>query len=258
MKMSMFDIKLLAVSALFAASTSALAAPLGTTNYATLTGPDVQTVDFEDLDQQSGAVYFNDVIVSNGVRFGEHFAGQQLTNNGVYDALGSSTAGGRLAVVAGEPDQNLMLDTNSLGNTRLVGLSADDRGGSLAMMFASDQSSFGFQAVRNGSGDSFLSATVKFFGADGSLIDSQVITIKPDSDNDWSHEYFAFSHGAADIRGVSIEQNGDDGAFLWFDNFKYGTPAAVAAVPEPETYALMLAGLSVVGFAKRRRHTRSA
>ena len=33
----------------------------------------------------------------------------------------------------------------------------------------------------------------------------------------------------------------------------YGTMSTVAAVPEPETYALVLAGLGVVGFAARRR-----
>jgi hypothetical protein len=37
---------------------------------------------------------------------------------------------------------------------------------------------------------------------------------------------------------------------MGFDNF------SVTAVPEPETYALMLAGLGVVGFVARRRKTK--
>ena len=37
-----------------------------------------------------------------------------------------------------------------------------------------------------------------------------------------------------------------------------GTATAVSAVPEPETYALLLAGLGVLGFAARRRKQKAA
>lgn len=36
-------------------------------------------------------------------------------------------------------------------------------------------------------------------------------------------------------------------------NVANGATGAVAAIPEPETYLLMLAGLGVLGFAARRR-----
>ena len=39
----------------------------------------------------------------------------------------------------------------------------------------------------------------------------------------------------------------------WADQFYLSGMTAVAAVPEPETYALMLAGLAAVGFVARRR-----
>jgi hypothetical protein len=37
------------------------------------------------------------------------------------------------------------------------------------------------------------------------------------------------------------------------DDFLYAEPLAIGAVPEPQSYALMLAGLGLVGWAARRR-----
>ena len=66
---------------------------------------------------------------------------------------------------------------------------------------------------------------------------------------------------AARLNGVAISQLGAagvNGAFVAFsDAGEIGSPGRIdgmaAAVPEPETYALMLAGLAVVGSIKRRR-----
>lgn len=45
------------------------------------------------------------------------------------------------------------------------------------------------------------------------------------------------------------------GALVFADAVTYGTFQAVAAVPEPETYAMMLAGLGLLGFMARcRKH----
>jgi len=44
-----------------------------------------------------------------------------------------------------------------------------------------------------------------------------------------------------------------DHKFIWFNINDQGNPVPV--VPEPETYALMLAGLGLLGaIARRRRH----
>ena len=48
------------------------------------------------------------------------------------------------------------------------------------------------------------------------------------------------------------------GGFLWpgADNLTLAAAAAVTAVPEPETYALMLGGLGLLGFISRRRQAK--
>lgn len=52
------------------------------------------------------------------------------------------------------------------------------------------------------------------------------------------------------IKGVSLPAGNE---FIGLDNVSV-TPGTVTAVPEPETYALMLAGLAVVGSIARRRY----
>ena len=47
------------------------------------------------------------------------------------------------------------------------------------------------------------------------------------------------------------------GPFLAASGAEIGSPGAVAAVPEPKTYGLMLAGLALVGAIARRRKRRS-
>jgi hypothetical protein len=44
----------------------------------------------------------------------------------------------------------------------------------------------------------------------------------------------------------------------FFYAFTVGLNGPVAAIPEPETYAMLLAGLGLLGFAARRRHLRRA
>jgi len=62
---------------------------------------------------------------------------------------------------------------------------------------------------------------------------------------------------AAKLNNASISQlstAGVNGAFVSFNGAEIGSPGLIAnPVPEPETYALMLAGLGVMAFVTRRR-----
>lgn len=56
-----------------------------------------------------------------------------------------------------------------------------------------------------------------------------------------------------DLARVSWQTIAGGGGWGQFDNVNVGMAAVMAPVPEPETYALMLAGLAMVAFMVRRR-----
>jgi spore coat protein U-like protein len=60
------------------------------------------------------------------------------------------------------------------------------------------------------------------------------------------------------VSGINNQNVIDFGTFALTKNLdgSYYGEISVTAVPEPETYALMLAGLGLVGFAARRKSMR--
>jgi hypothetical protein len=59
------------------------------------------------------------------------------------------------------------------------------------------------------------------------------------------------------LLAADCEPTGHEGT-VYLDGFGAALPPPVTGVPEPETYALMLAGLGVVAFARRRQQRKAA
>lgn len=217
-------------------------------HYAALTG--TESVSFANVvGGPSPGTNYDDILFIGGVGFGERFSGQTLTASGNFDVLGGAPSGG-LTLLAGTAGQNLAFFQSPAGQV-LSGIGPagfplfDAIGeGAVSLLFASDQSEFGFR-LAGGNGGTVL---VDFFRADGSLIQSLGLGNIPLITS------FGFTRdgGLADIRGISISNNDLTGIGL--AGFRHNVQSPV---PEPSTWAMMIAGFGMLGATIRRRGRRS-
>ena len=83
-------------------------------------------------------------------------------------------------------------------------------------------------------------------GIDGKQFDFLIVNRQP-----WTHYEFAFTYaGGSNLFVLSAQRNGTDSDGE-FDNVNL--TALSAPIPEPESYAMLLAGLGLLGFMARRR-----
>lgn len=75
----------------------------------------------------------------------------------------------------------------------------------------------------------------------------------------------AVGFGDGQSNGFVLEGSTENGIsravqnhYIWFNLNQRGEPTPVPSIPEPETYALMAAGLAALGVVSRRRQKRSA
>lgn len=63
--------------------------------------------------------------------------------------------------------------------------------------------------------------------------------------------------GLNNVQISQLSQTGVNGAFIAANNpYEIGSPGMIAAVPEPEQYAMLLAGLGVIGAVARRKQAK--
>ena len=238
---------LAAAAAVVTFGASANAAPINQVTYDSLIGTEFVT--FDDLAGGSApGTNYDALVSSNGVGLGEHFVGQTVGSSGGFDTLSGSPTG-PLTLAVGAAGRNLNIfnfSTNvltGLGPSGYPDFNAIGEG-AFAVQFSSDQSEFGFQLVGGDGG----SATVSFFNASGGLIEEILLS-------NLANTYYGFSRdgGVKDIRGISIWNT--DGGGIGFDNLKFDVKSIFVpgAVPEPGTWAMMIAGFGLIGASMRRR-----
>lgn len=127
---------------------------------------------------------------------------------------------------------------------------------SFTLNFSTGLTSFGFSdsAILVPSINSpWTASAYAGLGGSGALLDTE--SYSPSA----THPTASFTLTGASIMSVTFNQTPSSNAAFYaanLDDFVLTGPN-VSAIPEPETYALMLAGLGLLGFAARRRKQKS-
>ena len=177
---------------------------------------------FEDvLGGNAPGTNYDGLLWSGGIQFAERFVGQTLSYNGNFDVV-SGNPSNPLTLQTGLPGQNLDVfdyTTNVLTGLGPLGFPDIDAigEGSMALVLPTPQSSVSFQLVGGNGG----SATLGFYGADGSLIDNIVVSGLAE------FRYgFATADGKKSITGILIQNTDPSG--IGVDNICFGLIAVSA------------------------------
>lgn len=215
----------IAVAALMAATSVAQAAPI-TASSATFAGT---VIDFNDFDgyilpQIDGGDLITHLDLGSGVTITTtafSVVGQNafdLDQNGLWTVVGNDNRDGNFvstAFVKGKGE----ITFDFTAPVQQVGIFANQ-----------------FQALGENN-----SLAVLAYDMNGNVLETFTVSIDTAWDGYDEGMFIGFSRASADIYGFGIA----DGSFV-VDNL-------VFAIPEPETYAMLIAGLGLLGAAARRR-----
>jgi hypothetical protein len=141
-------------------------------------------------------------------------------------------------------DQNGLWSVVGNGNRdgNFVSTAFSNNNGSINFTFATPMQQVGIFANQNQALFENNSLQVLAYDFNGNILESFRVSIDTDAFGYDEGKFVGFARASADIYGFGLS----DGTFV-VDNL------TISAVPEPETYAMFLAGLGLLGAASRRR-----
>ncbi|WP_341928635.1 PEP-CTERM sorting domain-containing protein [Methyloversatilis discipulorum] len=150
-------------------------------------------------------------------------------------------------IFTGDADSQLGGFIADLGNNGLWGagnhFAATGFIGELRFTFAELTASAGALVNHFANNDLPFSVVVSAYGDNNQIIESYTLAVSTGAASLNEGLFLGITRDVADIRSISFKGNG-----VVVDNL-----AVAAPVPEPETYAMLLAGLGLIGMAARRR-----
>lgn len=193
---------------------------------------------------QAGAltIDFGTSVATNSGPVAGSLSGADFVYSGSGGGVSYTYLGGALYNLVTSPISSVTArPVGSVDNFHSVGTSPAAQTGPAEVQFSSGLSYFGFLW---GSADTYN--TVKFYDGLTLLGSYTGSVLTPSNGNQAVAAYFNVLAGPGEqITRVTFAST--QNAFET-DNHAY-----IAAIPEPETYALLLAGLGLLGFAARRR-----
>jgi len=141
-------------------------------------------------------------------------------------------------------DQNGLWSVVGNGNRdgNFVSTAFSNNNGSINFTFATPMQQVGIFANQNQALFENNSLQLLAYDFNGNVLESFNVSIDTDVNNYDEGKFVGFARASADIYGFGLS----NGTFV-VDNL------TISAVPEPETYAMFLAGLGLLGAASRRR-----
>ena len=174
----------------------------------------------------------------------------------------SANAGGVASVVFGPNiHDSVDADDGTIDGSGLGGDSYFTLSGAGGVRFSFDAAVLGALPTSAGivwtDGGAGTAVTFSAFGPTGTLLFTITRSGFADNSNNGETAEDRF-FGVTNAAGISAIFMSNDSGGMEVDHVQYGRAAVVTTVPEPETYALFLAGLAALAALRRRRRARPA